>query len=203
MTGNHKWCHSERSEESPLSNSAHEIKKPAANPLFATGRKDFPRYHPYSSPKGTPFSRRHGLLLNAENGRAYCIQPCGSGTTFSPHFTSAHTMPRPLCASVGRYSCPSSPFGFIIVSGAGFVNNFSLGVDKDGGCRYNNIAPKSGRSAAGSALGSGPRGRGFESRRSDHTKRGVQPDTPFCVIWDGAQSFFALSGRNFFYGLIL
>ena len=43
-------------------------------------------------PLRTPFSRNYGLLLNAENGRAYSVRPCGSGTTFSGGFTGARTI---------------------------------------------------------------------------------------------------------------
>ena len=44
-------------------------------------------------------------------------------------------------------------------------------LDKGGMDRYNSIAFRSGCSAAGSALGSGPRGRGFKSRHSDQKSR--------------------------------
>ena len=44
-------------------------------------------------------------------------------------------------------------------------------LDKGGMGRYNSIAFRSGCSAAGSALGSGPRGRGFKSRHSDQKSR--------------------------------
>ncbi len=46
-------------------------------------------------------------------------------------------------------------------------------LDKSHANPYNNVVHNSGYSADGSALGSGPRGRGFDSRYSDQKRKVV------------------------------
>ena len=53
-------------------------------------------------------------------------------------------------------------------------------LDKQGTNPYNNVVHNSGYSADGSALGSGPRGRGFDSRYSDQ-KEVVRRKPPFLI----------------------
>jgi hypothetical protein len=98
-------------------------KKTAANPMFATGRSDAPRYHPYSPISGA-LQPQNGLLLNAENGRTYFLSALRLGDDLLRRLHGRSHLPRPLFASADRYSCPSSPFGFIIALLTGFVNNF-------------------------------------------------------------------------------
>ena len=73
--------------------------------------------------------------------------------------------------------------GIISITKSSHINAFRLfreyNLDIPFQIPYNNLAV-SGCSAVGSALGSGPRGRGFDSRHSD--QRSIRKDTPFFLF---------------------
>ena len=114
-------------------------KKTAANTLFATGRSQAPRYHPYSPLSGRPSAAKRPSPLRGGHVSAYWPSALQLGDDLLRRLHERSHPPRSLFASADRYSCPSSPFGFIIVLARDFVNNFSRSrLDKAWRGQYNN-----------------------------------------------------------------